>query len=93
MSHIRAALTAAGLPVDPTDDPHYQRFWYVPPHAEFIIPQRRRFTTDQVREIRRRARNGERKTEIAKLYGVAPWTIYRVTNGHTYTHVTEQEAA
>lgn len=32
-SHCRAALAAAGLPVDPCQSEHFQRFWYVPPRV------------------------------------------------------------
>lgn len=31
MSHLRAALRAAGLPDDPRQCPHYQRFWRAAP--------------------------------------------------------------
>ncbi len=44
-------------------------------------------TDDAVREIRRRAGNGERHPALAKEFGVARQTVQLVASGKTWRHL------
>lgn len=92
MSAIRDALTAAGLPVDPTDNPHFRQFWYIRPRPVRRMGFRSLLTAEQVRDIRRRYANGERQVVIGERYGIAQSTVSAIVRYEAYAHV-GQEAA
>lgn len=47
----------------------------------------RRLTDDDVRTVRRRARQGEKAGLISQAYGVTPQSIYQILNGKSYGDV------
>src|SRR5450755_3829544 len=49
-----------------------------------------RLTPDNVRDIHRRLKSGERAQDIAKRYGVMPATISRIKTGTTWTDIAEE---
>ena len=49
-----------------------------------------RLTPDNVRDIHRRLKSGERERDIAKRYGVMPATISRIKTGTTWTDIAEE---
>ena len=51
----------------------------------------RRFTDEQVREIRRRKRAGELQPVLAREYGVSQPAISLLVRGLTYAHVVDGE--
>jgi len=50
-----------------------------------------KLTPDAVRDIRRRAAEGEISHEIAESYEVHPLTIHYVMIGRTWKHVPDEE--
>lgn len=46
-----------------------------------------KLTEDQVREIRRRVKNGERQKDIAKEYGLQQWSISDIVRRRNWKHV------
>jgi hypothetical protein len=85
-SALRAALTAAGLPVTPR-------------RMSDALPMRRRrrrwsrFDDDQILAIRADAARGELLIDLAARYDCNRMTISHIVNEHTHTHLIEMEAA
>ena len=51
------------------------------------VPRRRYFSDDNIRDIRRRHREGHTQTQIAKHYNTGPVAINNIINLVTYKHV------
>lgn len=45
----------------------------------------------KVREILKRAANGERQCDLAKKFGITPTTIYGIVRGRSWKHISQQE--
>jgi hypothetical protein len=83
------------LPLDPV--PFAERvaspLWEcLTPRPHIVRAVNRRFTDDQVLEIRRRVEAGERQTEIAALYNVRADTINHIVHFRRYAEVMEETA-
>lgn len=55
-----------------------------PPGADH---PRAKLDEDQVRDIRRRAADGEMGTELAASYGIAKETVYNIIKRRTWKHI------
>ena len=49
-----------------------------------------RLSSDDVRAIRRRKKNGEGVRELARFFKVSHVSILRILQGKTYAHVTDE---
>lgn len=51
-----------------------------------VLPHRK-LTDDDVREIKKRIKNGERNGDLARFFGVSPNTISGITHGRNRRHI------
>lgn len=84
---VAAFAAEHGIPQKTMQDAVFGRRWGWLPGAVEPFHTRRRFTDDQVREIRRRAVVGETQLELAAAYGCTGGAIGAITRRESYGHV------